>query len=254
VPTSTPPKRTQAPPGAALARSLALLAVAGFCLGLLLQLPLRWVTALLPRGVHCSEAQGTLWQGHCGGLRWQGGALGDLDFRLHPLSLLTLRLAADVHLKSPTADIRGRLALGWGVVQARALEATLPLSNVLVAALPAGVRGQMQTDLERLDLRSGHIHALVGRVDLLHLMDDTDPIGDYRITFPPGSGDPIGELHDLGGPLDVQASLHLAPSGFVLEGRVAARASAPAALARQIRYLGSPDAAGRRPFSVAGTL
>jgi hypothetical protein len=42
--------------------------------------------------------------------------------------------------------------------------------------------------------------------------------------------------------------------GFSVDGTVAAGADIHPQLARQLEYLGSPDAQGRRPFSVAATF
>ncbi|MGH8286318.1 MAG: type II secretion system protein N, partial [Steroidobacteraceae bacterium] len=57
------------------------------------------------------------------------------------------------------------------------------------------------------------------------------------------------------GPLNVTGSLRLTREpGFVLDGLVAARPDASPELARQLQYLGAPDAGGRRPFSIAGTF
>jgi len=75
------------------------------------------------------------------------------------------------------------------------------------------------------------------------------------VTFPGGSAEPIGKLRDLDGPLAVEGSLRLTRQpGFDLEGLVAPRSGAAPELVNNIRYLGSPDATGRRPFSVAGTF
>ena len=75
------------------------------------------------------------------------------------------------------------------------------------------------------------------------------------MTFPGGPGEPTGKLRDLDGPLAVEGTLRLTRQpGFELEGLVAPRAGAEPALINNIRYLGSPDATGRRPFSVAGTF
>jgi general secretion pathway protein N len=41
---------------------------------------------------------------------------------------------------------------------------------------------------------------------------------------------------------------------FLLEGMVAARGDVPENMRRSLEILGPPDAAGRRPFSVSGTL
>ena len=59
----------------------------------------------------------------------------------------------------------------------------------------------------------------------------------------------------MGGPLALDATLQLTHDpGYVLQGQVAARPSAPAQLADQLKYLGTPDSSGRRPFSLAGTF
>jgi hypothetical protein len=42
--------------------------------------------------------------------------------------------------------------------------------------------------------------------------------------------------------------------GYVLEGLVAPRADAAPELVGNLQFLGSPDASGRRPFSIAGTF
>jgi hypothetical protein len=76
------------------------------------------------------------------------------------------------------------------------------------------------------------------------------------IEFPaaPG-GEPVGKLRDLDGPLAVEGTMRLTRQpGFDLQGEVTARPGAPPALINNIRFLGSPDALGRRPFGISGTL
>ncbi len=58
-----------------------------------------------------------------------------------------------------------------------------------------------------------------------------------------------------GGALALTATLQLNHDpGYVLQGRVAARPAASPEIADAIKYLGSADAAGLRPFSLAGTF
>ena len=84
------------------------------------------------------------------------------------------------------------------------------------------------------------------------------PLGSYALTFDgaaDASGNLSGRLEDTGGPLDVEGVLTLTPApGYLLNGSVATRPSAPASLVRQIAFLGSPDAAGRRPFAQENTF
>ncbi len=71
----------------------------------------------------------------------------------------------------------------------------------------------------------------------------------------PGGGELTGAVRDLGGPLQVSGTLHLtAAGGFELQGLVAPRASASPELIENLRFLGTPDAAGRRTFAISGTF
>ena len=83
-------------------------------------------------------------------------------------------------------------------------------------------------------------------------------IGGYRITFPPATtGDElVGALGDTGsGPLEIAGNIRLkSDRSYVIEGAVAARPEAPKSVADTLQYLGPPDAQGRRPFSISGTV
>jgi hypothetical protein len=108
-------------------------------------------------------------------------------------------------------------------------------------------------------MERGVLRQLQGRIevhDLEDLSGGATPLGSYVIEFPAGAtGDPVGKLHDLDGPLAVEGTMRLTPQpGFDLQGEVTARPGAPPELINNIRFLGSPDALGRRPFGVSGTL
>ncbi|MBW4053198.1 MAG: type II secretion system protein N [Proteobacteria bacterium] len=74
------------------------------------------------------------------------------------------------------------------------------------------------------------------------------------MTFAGGTGEPTGELRDLGGPLSVQGKVVLtAQPGYDLSGYVTPRPSAVPALIHAIEFLGTPDAQGRRRFALSGS-
>ena len=101
------------------------------------------------------------------------------------------------------------------------------------------------------------IRAIEGVVEIHDLTDGDQKWGSYSVTFPPPTaGVPVGQLKDLGtGPLAVEGSMKLTPEpGFDLQGLVAARPSASADLVQNLRFLGSPDAQGRRPFSLESSF
>jgi hypothetical protein len=97
----------------------------------------------------------------------------------------------------------------------------------------------------------GHIEAR----DLYQTGGTPGSIGNYAVDFPGGTHPPKGKLRDLGGPLSVEGEVSLEPQRrVVVSGMVAARPTADPSLANQLRILGTPDAQGRRPFSLENSF
>jgi hypothetical protein len=121
---------------------------------------------------------------------------------------------------------------------------------------PPGLRGLVRADLATLEWSGRAITAIAGRIEALDLAQRAMALGDFVVVFPATSAgsEPVGTLDDLGGPLDLSGTVRLTREpGWEMQGLVAARPEASPELARQLQYLGRPDAAGRRPFSIAGT-
>jgi general secretion pathway protein N len=237
------------------------IAIAGaiaFLIILLTQFPAQWAAGALPTRVRCTQIDGTLWNGACVGLTAQGVALGDLTWSLHPLRLFLGKLSLDVTLSRAAGNARGLIEIGpTGAITARNVHASWPLDHSVVGALPPNLHASAQADLASLHWDGHRISAIQGDVDLRGLEQARgSPLGDYRLSFPGGAGDePVGNLRDLGGPLAVDGTLRLTREpGFVLDARIAARPNASPEIVKQLQYLGSPDAQGRRPLSVAGTF
>jgi hypothetical protein len=238
---------------------IALLAAAAFAVILISRLPASWV---VPRTgiVACASPDGSVWSGSCSALSVERFALGDLTWEVAPLRLLTGTLAAHVVLAhgpvNGSADVAYRRG---GNVTLENFAADLALDPRQLPHLPPQLRGSVHTDLALVRFEHGRLADLKGRIeahDLTQRTGHVTPLGSYAVTFPGGGGaEPVGTLVDLGGPLAVRATLRLTGQpGYVLEGEVAARADAAPELLSNLQFLGSPDPAGRRPFSIAGTL
>lgn len=243
-------------------RRLLILAAIGFVLVLLVTFPARWLTPLLPNGVHCQQLDGSAWSGTCTGLTATGSALGDLTWQLHALQLLRARLELQLELTNGANFARGAVALGFGgALHGRDVTLDMPLTSTLVASLPAGDHARLKGTLARIDWNGRYVAALEGELNVEDFIGSQgEAFGSYQAVFAPGaqggSADtPSGVVHDLGGPLALDATLQLTHDpGYLVQGQVAARPSAPPEFAEQLRYLGSPDASGRRPFSLSGTF
>jgi hypothetical protein len=244
---------------------LILFAVLVFAGIVVARLPASWALPGPNSGMTCADVDGTIWTGTCTGLTVQSQAIGDLSWEVHAKRLLAGKLNADVVLTRPTGTSHGNVEVGFDKkITARDVHADLPLDQELTATLPPNLRnlrGKLHADLALLRVDGQTIKAIQGVIEAHDLTDGEGSAaqrwGSYSLTFPPSAdGDPVGRLKDLGGgPLAVEGTLRLTPEpGFDLEGLVTALPAAPADLARDIQFLGSPDAQGRRPFALAASF
>lgn len=236
-------------------------AIAAFVLTLLVFLPATLIAGWLPPNVATGTLSGTLWNGGADAVTVGGRFLGAARWKILPLQIFRGRLALDAELMRADGVARGRCALGLGrVIELSDLEAHWPIGDLPMRALPPGWNGDIQIAATTMQLDNGALTAAAGTVDVLNLREPPPngvAIGSYRLTFDESArqGDEVvGQLEDLEGPMEVSGTVTFgADRSYVIDGLVAARAGAPPGMVERLRYLGSADAQGRRPFSVAGT-
>jgi hypothetical protein len=236
--------------------AITLVGLVVFVVIVLARLPAQW---LIPKGApfRCASLEGSLWSGTCSGLIAAGQPLGELSWELRPLALLRARLGAQVTLVHPAGRASAEAELGvGGLVQARNVHADFTLDPHLMPALPAQLHGRAHADLELLSLKDGALRDLKGTLEAHNLEERSGavtPLGSFAVRFPGGGAEPVGQVHDLGGPLSLEGTLRLTRTGgYELEALVAARADAAPALQNNLRILGTPDESGRRPLTVSG--
>jgi len=239
---------------------ITLAAIVAFAAILIARMPASW---LLPQGpkaaFSCVSIEGSLWSGACEGLIFQRQPLGDLTWEFAPLRLFLGRLAAHVTLNHDAARASGDVEVGLsGKLTARSVLADLPLDPKVLPGVPAQMHGEVHADLALLELTGALITQLQGTLEARNLEDRSGRVtalGSYLVTFPGGAGEPLGQLRDTGGPLSVSGTLRLTRAGgFDVQGLVAPRPDAPPELASNLKFLGSPDASGRRQFSMSGSF
>jgi hypothetical protein len=241
---------------------IGLLAFLAFGCILIARFPAVWAAGALPPWLSCDDIAGTIWNGSCNGLTLRHQQLiGDVVWQLHPERLLAARLAAHAQLTQGTTFAAADVEWGPGArLLARNVHANFDLNPALIPALPANLSGSARADISYIQMRSKRLIDLRGRIEVQDLVQHegaATPLGSYSLAFTRAAPDsvPIGELHDLGGPLSLDGTLRITPEpGFVLDGKVATRASAPQELTRELQILGAPDAQGRRSFSIANTF
>lgn len=240
---------------------LAVLGIVAYLVFAIATLPAQLLLSRLAPTVVASGVRGTVWNGQAQVVQIGSMALGAVEWKLHALPLLMARLSADVKVTRPDGFVQTSLDGGLsGAVTFKDLTGSIPLSSVAAAAAPGGWTGTLNVRLAALTLDNGWPISADG---LLEVVDLTGParrpanMGSYKVTFPPGPAgeDLVGAIADAGGPLEIAGNIRLKPDrSYVIEGVVAARPDAPKSVADTLQYLGTPDAQGRRPFSLAGTL
>ena len=243
---------------------ITVLAVVAFAVIVIARLPATWVIPTSSAVASCGAVDGSIWNGTCVGLTTQGKSVGDLTWDVHALRLLTGKLSANLVLTRASGSIRGDFDVGLDKsVTARNVQADLPLDNDLVMMLPPNLRtlhGSTHTDIALLHLTKNNIITQLQGLIEVHDLEDRDrgnvmPLGSYSLTFPGGSGDPTGQLKDLGGPLALEGTVRLTQDkpGVVVDTFITPRPDAAPQLVSQLQFL-APDAQGRRELSTEMTF
>jgi hypothetical protein len=232
----------------------------------------RWPAGALarqfPLPLACAAARGTVWRGTCDNATVSNVALGQLGWRLQFWPLLTGRVVATLQVRgtgvSLYTDVVARrdrslqLRALHGEAQLAALAPILRAGGVRV---PDGFGGAARARVQELRVAAnGRIALVRGTLEIDALTQAAAPtaLGSWLLTFDgalSAENDPIGTLVDRGGPFDFRGTLRLTPApGYVLEGALAPRAGVPPDVVNALRYMGGPDAAGRRPFGIEGNF
>jgi general secretion pathway protein N len=257
-----------APAGTRKAGWLLALGIAAALLFALATLPAQQLSTRLARvGLVALGWSGTVWSGTASGVSWRGARLGDVEWSVTPLSLLRGRVGAELRLARPDGQVQARVASTFGGelhVEGASIDLPIEALGGLPIGLPRGWRGRLRADLTELVVVGAWPTTVTGTLDLDDLVAPPPrnaAVGSYHAILPDpqaGSGAVAAitaRVSDKEGPFAVDARLALSPDrSFVLEGTVAPRGETPPAMRRSLELLGPADEAGRRPFSVAGTL
>lgn len=239
---------------------ISLLAILGFAIILLMRLPASWLKGFLPPNVSCTDISGTAWDGACAGVAYNGTTLGNLEWQLHPLALLRGKLSAFVDLTRGDDFIRGDIEAGsGGNIVAHDLQAQMPLDPPLVPRMSSGFSGNASANLAYARVEKGVLATLEGQIETTSLYSKRDrmTIGSYSVTFPKAdpAAEPVGKVMALDGPVDFEGTLRLTRApGWAIDGKVRVKPETPPELAKQLAYLGTPDADGTRPLRLEGTF
>jgi general secretion pathway protein N len=218
-------------------------------------------------GLASAALSGTVWNGHARSLSWRSAPLGDVRWSFAPADLLRGRIGVRLDLSRPDGSASAHASVGLGgELRLSDTRADLPVG--MLSELPIGTpprwRGRLSGRFDEIVIAGGWPTTLRGTLDMDGLIAPpprNTSIGSYRVEMPDpqasgSDGDRLtARVTDKDGPFSFEGRFTLSPDrSFLLEGSLATRGNTPPALVRSIELLGPPDADGRRPVSVSGTL
>lgn len=229
---------------------LAAAAVAGIVVA-----PARLAGWLIPREALVADGYaGTLWAGHAARALVATPAgffhLGRVEWRLQPLSLLTLR--PRLALSATWADQRFSGEVRWlGGDRVGLRDARFSARAALLRQLaPVAVSGRVSARVDEAVLAAGVPRRLRGRLvwedAAWETVDTGFALGSYAVDFAPAGGRVDGEVVTLAGPLEAGGSIALDGERYRVDLTLGSRRPLAPPLANALSLLATPTGAGYR--------
>ena len=237
--------------------------ITAFLVFLVALVPAALLTRWLPAEVAVTGLDGTIWSGRASGLSLWGRAMGAANWSCRPWPLLALEWSCHVELQPAGGKVSASLSgdLGGEEIDARDLSGQLPIAFFEGLVTPKGWTGQLDLDVSKARIAGGLPQDAEGKM-MVRGLKAPGPggalLGDFELTIGEGAVGTetlTGRLRDLGGPLRLRGTIELKRDrSYFASGEVSPGPGAGPEIFDTLGFLGPPDAAGRRPFTVEGTL
>jgi hypothetical protein len=244
-----------------------LLALILASVAVILVLPASLAARFLPAQIHAEDFSGTLLHGAAGKLNVNARDAGAIEWQVHPLSLLRLAMAADIHWVKVGFLIDGTVELKPGGFAARDIKGGGPLEDLQSLGFAAGWKGSASLDFSAIKGTFAQLEAAQGKIDVANISSfniaEGSDLGSYELQLGPQSIAPDGSIsatvNDKGGPVEAQAQIRFSPATRVgmLSGTLKERPEASPALRNQLNNLSQlrpRDANGRFPVELEFTF
>jgi len=235
---------------------------AAFLVFLVAFVPADQLARRLPADVALDGVGGTIWRGRARSLAVEGRSLGAVEWSCRPWALFLLEWACRVSLRPAGGEISGDVSGDFGGdLTGREITGRVPISAFEGIATPRGWTGELELDVDEIRWEARQPAAAAGTLYVRSLRAPGprgQELGDFELVVGEGAVGTealSGRLRDLGGPLHVRGAIELSREGrYLLRGDVAPGPGAGPSIFDALGFLGPPDAQGRRPFTIEGTL
>lgn len=223
---------------------------------------LRWFA---PDEVRAMNVAGTIWSGSARLASISGLALRDLRWEIDAAPLLLARFTGSAQANLPDGFANASFSAAGNRLRLSGVQLSTSISMLGTVLPVSGASGALSAQLDLLEVEDQWPVNAAGTVRVSDLLveplpglgNQLLPLGSFEIIFTPGSDAGINAaIRDLGGPLEVEASLRLTPAReYTVDGTVRERASAPESLVQGLSFMtGEPGPDGRRAITFTGSL
>jgi Type II secretion system (T2SS), protein N len=242
---------------------LILLSLVALSAAIVFALPASMIAYFLPAQVHAEDFSGSLMHGAAGKITVNSRDAGAIEWRLHPLALLHLAIAADIHWVKVGFVIDGAAQLERHRFAAHGIQGGGPIDSLRDLGVAAGWRGNGSLNFSEISGDFSQLLSAVGKIEVTNLVSadiaSGSELGGYVLELRNDAVSPDGsisaQLSDTGGPMQIQAQIRLSPAARTgtLSGTLKARPDASAALRNQLdsmAQLRPRDSQGRFPVEL----
>ncbi len=141
-------------------------------------------------GIEAGAFGGSVWSGRASALSWRGAAIGDAEWKIAPVRLLTGRIAGHAKLTRTDGSVETDFDLSFsgGDVKLRTTRFALPLAalDALPLGMPKGWQGRATGQFDAIDLQQGWPANLKGSLVLEGLVAPpprSAPVGSFMQCF-----------------------------------------------------------------------
>lgn len=210
--------------------------------------------------VKLAGISGSIWQGHASSTQVFGAELGALDWRLQAAPLLHGAAVAHLSLSGGDIDAAGEVERAFGgLIEVREVTLHAP-ARIAAPALdiPAlQMLGVLEGTIAQVRLRDAWPEAASGSVRWRNAAvagAAQAQLGDLEATFASAADGSIsGNVHDLGGPLQLSGTFRIAAGGYDADARLQSR-DGNAQVNEALRYIGEAQADGSSRLLIHGQL
>jgi hypothetical protein len=225
-------------------------------------LPASLITRFLPPAIHAEDFSGSIWHGSAAQITIDSRAVGALEWRLHPLSLLLLSVVADLHWVKGSTVIDGNVALDAHGFVAHNVRGGGPIEDLRDLGVAPGWHGNTTLDLREIKGSFSAVASASGTVDVSALASAGiaagADLGSYQLTLAPdavSAGNLSATVKDTGGPLECQAEIQYSAASRtgLFSGTLKERPEASEALRAELTNLSQlrpRDRSGRIPVEL----